>query len=318
MKFQEIVLGQTDQRFTFDPPDGRPDAAPLPTVNVLENGLLVEAATGACEIDPVSTVLHGDACRGSTQLSVADATGIVGRGRYLMTKPEGEREWIEVTAVNGTTLSLAHPLIHRYAGAATIVGCRISIAVSPDWVIHARNLSDSPRRGGLAGYMLCWSYWFGGHEVSGVSFVDLVTTRADKLVTPHDIDERFPGWIDETRARRDHGADFIAEAFDAIRLEAIGDGHAQRRIKDSAVLRELVGARAQVIRLEQDVIYGQPRAAELAIAEERYHKRYAQLVKQTRPPRAVAAAPPRKSSAAAFAKGSEPGIRRRIPKLTNH
>lgn len=284
-------------------------------------GLRVEATTGECRVDPVDTVLEGDAYRGSHSIRVANAEGIVARGRYLMARPEGEREWIEVTAVAGTTLSLKHPLIHRYAGAATIVGCRISIAADPAWVSRRDNLSDTGRHRGLAGYMLRWTYTVDGIEMTGVSFADLVTLPSAELVTPQDVDARNPGFIAglPSEHRANQGADFIAEAFRAVRLEAVGDSHAQRKIRDTRILRELVNARTQVIRLEHEVIHGEKRAEELAIAEKRYRSRYAQLVKQA--PTEVEPSDPAKlgrSSSAQVAKGSEPGTPRRIPKLTEH
>ncbi len=258
MQHQEIILGQPGQAFRFDPPDGRPT---MPSVVVLYAGLRVPATIGDCTIDPVDTVLFGDANRGHTTLRVANVEGIAVGGRYLMTKPEGEREWIEVTGIHDSTLSLKHPLLHRYAGAATIRGCRISIAIDPEWSSKRHNLSDTGRHRGLAGYMIRWSYTVDTIEVTGVGFADLVTLPSAELVTPKDVDVRAPGWIAglPPEHRANQGADFIAEAFRAVRLEAVGDAHAQKKIRDTQVLRELVQARAQVIRLENEVMHGERR-----------------------------------------------------------
>ncbi len=88
-------------------------------MHVLADSRAVAATIGVCTVDPVDTVLHGDAHAGTTRMRVASLDGIVPGGRYLMTKPEGEREWIEVDVVREDTLVLRHPLIHRYAGAAS-------------------------------------------------------------------------------------------------------------------------------------------------------------------------------------------------------
>ncbi len=313
MQHQELVLGQSDQTFQLDPSDGRPAAEPVPTVLVLGSGLRVPATSGECSVDRVDTTLHGDAHRGSVELRVANPEGIVVGGRYLMTKPEGEREWLDVLAIAGETLTLKHPIIHRYAGAATIRGCRISIAVDPAWSSARHNVSTGRHRG-LAGYMLRWTYTLEGRELTSVTWADLVTLRSSELVTPQDVDKRNPGWIAglPPAHRANAGADFIAEAFRAVRLEAVGDASATRKIRDEQVLRELVQSRAQVIRLEHEVLHGGPRSSELAVAEARYRNRYSQLVKPLPAEVSYVATPERVPRA----KGSEPGVPRRIPKLT--
>jgi hypothetical protein len=251
-------------------------------------------------------VLDGDAIAGSASIRVADATGIVPRGRYLMTRPDGAREWLVVVGIRERRLALKYRLIHNYAGAATIVGCRISIAVDPAWASAHANLSDAPGTGrGLARYVLRWTYTLGGHEMSALGFADLVGKRSEELVTPADVEARTPGWIASLPAdhRANQGADFIAEAFRAVRTEAIGDEHAQRKIRDIQVLRELVHARAHVIRLEQDVMHGDGEPDALADAERRYRACYTRLVELPRAKQQVHGAPVRAAL-------------RRLPKLT--
>jgi len=310
MQHQEILFKQAGQSFRFDPPDGRPASEPGPTVRVFEGDREIAATSGACAVDPVDTRLDGDVSGGGKMIRVVSADGIVRGGRYLMTKPDGDREWIEVVAIDGCALTLRHPVIHRYAGNATIVGCRISIAVDATWAASARNLSDiAARQRGLAGYVLRWTYVIDGFELAGISFADLVSCRAEQIVTPHDVDKRCPGWIAglPPEHRQNQGADFIAEAFRAVRVEAIGSAHAQRKVRDAQVLRELVNIRAQVIRIEHDVMHGEPRSADLARAEQRYEAAYARLVDKR----------PTDDPASPAAKRSEPGTPRRIPKLTN-
>jgi hypothetical protein len=314
VQHQEILFGRAGQAFRYDPPDGRPAATPVPTVHVSDGDHGVSATTGTCTIDEVDTVLYGDAVSGSRSIRVASVAGIVAGGRYLMTKPNREREWLDVVGVRAgdNTVLLRHPLIHRYAGAATIVGCRISIAVDPKWVEQQAMLTDRPGRGGFAGYRLRWTYTFDGFEHVGISYADLVGCRSTDLVTPADLQRQYPGWTSEPL-----GPDYIAEAVRAVRLEAIGDDHAQRRIRDTTVLRELVKTRAQIIRLEQGVLYGAPRTAELEVAEKRYRSQYAKLVEVPKlaAPAPVAAPPPPQPK---LAKGTLPdGPRRRVPKLTN-
>jgi hypothetical protein len=318
MQHQEIIFGSQRQAFMYDPPDGRPDSSPIPTVHVLAGDRTVAATTGMCTIDPVATVLVGDVYRGAKSIRVASVDGIVPGGRYLMTKPEGDREWLEAIAIRDTTLVIKHPVIHRYAGAATIVGCRISIDIDPAWCADRANLCDAfGWRCGLARYSLRWTYTRDGIERTGVSFADLVRTRVGQLVSPQDVDARFPGWIAglPPEHRDKQGADFIAEAFRAVRLEALGNHHAQCKISDTKILRELVNARAHVIRLEHDVMYGRRHSTELEIAEKRYRTHYARLVEI---PKLVAPAPQPSlpSPAKHKLRASQPGVSRRVPKLT--
>jgi len=296
VQHQEILFKQPGQRFVFDPPDGRPQPDPAPVARVFDDGREVAATSGPCTIDPVDTRLHGDAVAGHKTLRVTSSDAVVLGGRYLMTKPEGDREWIEVVGIAGDVLALRHPLIHRYAGNATIVGCRLSVAVDAAWVASAANLSDAPARRGLAGYVVRWSYAHAGFEHAGLAFADLVGCRAEQLVTPSDVETRFPGWLAGLPSAQ--GTDFIAEAFRVVRIEAVGDAHAQRRIREANVLRELVNVRAHLIRLEHDVMHGAPRGGELAIAEQRYQACYARLITATTQKREAARSP------------------RRIPRLT--
>jgi hypothetical protein len=287
MQVQEVLLGVPGQRFVFDPPDGRPDAEPVPAVMVRDGDRAVRVTTGACIVDPVDTRLHGDAMAGFRSLRVASSDGMVPGGRYLMTRPDRSREWIDVVAIHGDRLVLARPLLHRYAGNATIVGCRVSIAVDPLWSSRRENLSDHPAAPtGLARYVLRWRYHADGVALTGLTYADLVASRSAQIVTRADVVSRQPG---------SQGGDFIDEAFRVVRLEANGDAAAQRRLHDNAVLRELVAMRANLIAIEHAVMHGAPRADELAVAEERYRRCYERLVGRT---------------------GTRSPAPRRIPKLT--
>lgn len=321
MQYQEITFKDPGQLFVFDPPDGRAGLTPAPSVCVYDGKQTVAATAGACTVDPVETRLHGDALAGARAIRVTSTDGLVRGGRYLMTKPEGDREWLDVVAIDDGKLVLKHPLIHRYAGNATIVGCRLSIGVDPAWAATAANLSEVAGRGrGLAGYLLRWTYTVGGFEITGISFADLVSCRSEQLVTPLDVERRFPGWIAglPPEHRENQGADFIAEAFRAVRIEAVGDAHAQRKIRDAHVLRELVNLRTHVSRIEHDVIHGERRSGELTLAEERYHACYTRLVDETAQPDGATPSPSLSLSLSLPAKpGRRRSLWRRIPKLTN-
>ena len=337
MQHQEVVFGVAGQQFVYDPPEGRPATSPAPTVSVSNGEHTVSATSGECAVDSVQTALRYDVRQGATRLVLADATGVAAGRRYLLRDSRGGRERIDVASVRHDAITLRHPVVHAFEAGTEIVGCRISVAVAPEWAADESNLSDRTRcRGvGLAAYRLRWTYMVDGFEMSGVSFADLVAHAVSVLVTPSDLEERFPGWLGSLphEHRANQGADFIAEAFQAVRLEAVGDDFATRRVRETAVARELVKIRAHLIRLEHDVMHGVPRADELEAAQQRYRASYAKLVASPQP-REVARREVERP--AAFATGTAPGSEKSPlatsdkpdkpivlptpfpPKLTNH
>ena len=142
------------------------------------------------------------------------------------------------------------------------------------------------------------------------------------------------GWV---ARRRDHGGVAFIDLRDAsgVSQVVIRDEEVAHPLRSEFCLKvtgevatrpegnanpNLPTGDIEVIRLEHEVIHGEKRNEELAIAEKRYRSRYAQLVK---PPSTEVVQPPdpaklARSSAAQVAKGSEPGTPRRIPKLTGH
>jgi hypothetical protein len=162
--------------------------------------------------------------------------------------------------------------------------------VDPAWAADRSKLSDQsdPGEPAPSGYRLHWAYTVDGAALAGVSFADLVRHAALDLVTPMDVDERFPGWLTSLplEHRENQGADLILEAVAAVKLDALGSRHAMRRIRDVAVLRELVMLRVSLINIEHNVLFGRASALDLSIAERRYHARRDELLRERRPPRA--------------------------------
>lgn len=297
MKHQDIIFGLSGQSFFYDPPEGQPSGTP--TVQVFDHatdddGTAESATTGSCSVDSVDTTLSTSASVGDVSLSVTSGTGITRGRRYLLTSTAtGLREWIEVLGRVSTTVRLRHPLINSYASGSTVEGCRISISVDSTWVSSRNNLSDiiggswrtdevgMPWTVGAVGYRLRWSYTVDSVATIGVSFADLVRYQAKNLVSPLDVDNRFPGWIDRLPVdhRADQGASIIDEAFHAVKMDALADEQAIRRIRQTEILCNLVAHRANLLVHEDQALHGGTDAAALEVARKVYQQRYDQLVR---------------------------------------
>lgn len=301
MRTQEVLFNVTGQSFFYDPPEGRPDVSPTPTLTVRLNtsgdqtAQIEVASSGAVSIDSVNTTIAtADVAAGSQSVTLASATGVSRGRRYILTNAGGDREVVEVMTVAGSTVGLRRPTINAFAIGSTFVGSRLSVNVDPTWVATQGKISDILATtwrttkesnhwwgAGYAGYRLTWSYSFGGAPTIGVSFADLVRYNAKSLVTPADVDTTFPGWIDRlpTDHVEDQGAALIVEAFHAVRMDAMGDDQVVRRIRNTEVLRELTIYRANVVLARAQVMAGAP-ASILDEARKEYAQRYDQLFRE--------------------------------------
>jgi len=112
---------------TFDLP-ARPSAAGTAAILSASGSSL---ATPTPTLDSVNTTLSASVAAGATSLAVASATGIAVGRRYLVAGAEtAGGEVVLVSAIAGTTLTLARPLTAARASGATFQGTRITVAVS--------------------------------------------------------------------------------------------------------------------------------------------------------------------------------------------
>mgnify|MGYP000473178673 CR=1 FL=1 len=287
MRHQEILFSVAGQTFFYDPPEGRPSGTP--TVSVYDatsdDGAPADTATtGACSVDAVSTTVAVAASVGDQSISVASATGIsIGR-RYLLTNAGGESESAEVKSIAGVVIGLRRPILNDQTTAATFAGTRVSIAVDSTWSAAVGNLTEW--EAGHSGYRLRWAYTVAGVARIGVSFADLVRYSAKNLATGIDVDRRFPGWLDRLGPDdvEDQGAALVEEAFQAVRLDALGDEQVLRRIRNTEVLRDLVIYRAAWMAVEAQAIAGASNADAVAVVRDAYNRRYNQLLREPKVP----------------------------------
>lgn len=293
MRHQEIAFGVSGQSFFYDPPElYRPSGTP--TVQVWlssddDTNPVQTATTGSCSVDSVDTLLSTAAVRGDQTITVDTGTGIA-RGRvYLLTAANKTCERVEVVSVSDNTIQLRHPLVNDYDDEATFQGTRITVGVNSTWSATMANLTDevdADRYAGQAGYRLRWAYTVNSVDVVGYSFADLVRYQAKNLVTPGDVDNRFPGWIDRVGPdyHDDQGASIVAEAFQAVRMDALADAVLLRKVRNTEVLRDLVIYRANMLVAENQVIAGSGSTTALELATRLYTQRYEQLVREPKFP----------------------------------
>lgn len=307
MLTQDLIFNVGNQSFFYDPPEGQPTGTPTVQVFAVmsdDTGPTVPATTGACTVDSVSTTTSANASQGDRFVTVVSATGITRGRRYLLGSSNGDQEWVHVVAVNGLNVTFRHPLQNAYASGTALVGCRISIAVDSTFSTtstYITDVLDPTGRAwltannaiawipGAAGYRLRWSYTVNGTATIGVSFANLVRYQAKNLVTPIDVDARFPGWIDRlpTDYQEEQGARIIDEAFRALKMDALGDDQVLRRMRDTEVIRELTIFRANLIAVEASAFAGNESAFDqqrIALARELYSQRYDQLMRQPKIP----------------------------------
>lgn len=110
--------------------------------------------------------------------------------------------------------------------------------------------------------------------------------QAKNLVTPLDVDTRFPNCIDRlpTDYRDDQGAALVLEAFHAVRMDAMSDAVLLRKVRNTEILRELVILRANLCALENQALSGSGNAAGLELAQKIYAQRYDQLMREPKFP----------------------------------
>jgi len=305
MRHQEVIYNLTGQSFFYDPPEGRPSASPTPTCQVYlatdsdDAGVTESATTGSCSIDSVDTTLSAAAVAGAVSLAVASGTAIARGRRYLITDTDGDRELVEVASISGTTVGLRRPLSNDYASGSTFQGTRISISVSATWVADRSNITDAlgsswrtdveddpSMYAGHAGYRLRWAYTVGGVATIGISFADLVRYAAKNLVTPLDVDGRFPGWLDRLPPdnQRDQGASLVDLAFQAVRFDLLADAQTMRKVRDTDIVGELTMFRANLMAAEHNVLAGLVDKTVAELAGDMYKQRYNQLAREPKFP----------------------------------
>jgi hypothetical protein len=293
MRHQEIPFGVAGQVLFFDAIEGRPDDVGAFTVWAADQddtaqaelalaGSPVLVASPNTTVDVASGVGH---LADRTRINLAATTGIARGRQYLITNELGETEWVEVKEIAaGDYVRVRHPLMNGYAVGSTFQTTRMQQAFSADWLEDVNNITEwCP---GSPGYRARVEYPVGGVTRVHHCYFDLVRYPLQQLVTPLDVDRRFPGWINALPVdyRDDQGASLIEAAYDALLMDAQGDAKELRRVRETRVLQELTACRAMLSAAEQNVLSGAVRLDQLEAARSIYAQRYNQLVREPKVP----------------------------------
>lgn len=252
---QELILvvggvPSATQYLIFDCEDGRPSA--VGTVQVwassADDTSVVESATtgaAAVETNP-NTTLGSTAAAGATSLSLTSATGTTIGRRYLLTEDSsGVSEQIEVLGLNGTTVTLKHPLRNDYTAGATFQSTRVTIAVDSTWIADQSNLSATFNPNPT--YRVRWPVTVNGNQTAYATGFDVVRYPVNHGVTSHDVNDDEPGWIDNLPPdfQLDQGRTLIEAAYQDVKFELYGDGFADQAVRNPELLGRLVVKKAQ-------------------------------------------------------------------------
>ena len=295
---QEILFGVTGQTLYIDCPEGRPSSVTSVSVYRSEDDDTNTAlsAVGSPSIESVSTTTTAAAGYDQTDQKAIPLTSVtsVAAGRtYLLAATTGETAWVPVTAISSLTVYSRTPLTSAFASGSTFASTRISATVDATWVATASNLSDEAGPYRVTGetlrpgtdedprYRAVWSYVVGGVTYHHETRFDLTRYIATHTITPVDVDDRFPGWIDRlpNDYRRDQGQALIDEAFRAVKYDLLADGHATRWMRRQDVLGELIVYRAQHMAVELQAIHGVVDSGSVTTARDAYIGRYDQLIR---------------------------------------
>lgn len=258
---QEIVLGESGQVFEIEMAELPREPVAVTVTNWRDEP---QAATTACDVDPVATTLVEDARRGAREIYVASTAGIADNTRYRLGS-----ERITVYRVAGSQrLILRRPLLEATAEGVALRGCRIVARIDHAWASDVAKLTEHLE---IEGYQLAWST---GERTTA----DLVRLPLGARVVPDDIDGRYPGWRQRVRDPR-HA---IAEAAAIVRVD-LARYPSIRRARDAAAVRELVIARAQLVAVEEAVMFRGDPYPELVAAEHRYQARLHELARSPAP-----------------------------------
>lgn len=283
---QEILHGISGQSLILDVPEGRPSSVTSCTVleTTDDDDGPVESAVGAPAVetnpDTTSTAAAGTDETDATTIALTLATNVTAGRSYLFASAGGDSEWVEPVGLSGLNVRLRHPLLNQYAAGSTFKGTRITAVIDATWVADEANLSSEediePR------YRVAWVYTVGGVVKRRQTSFDLVRYSAQHHVTPLDVDNGFPGWIDRlpTDYRREQGRPLIEQAWRSVKMDLRADRKLARWVRNLDVVTELVIARANLAAIEHSAMRGVVQPAALEAAQKIYRQRYDQLIRE--------------------------------------
>jgi len=251
---QNIAYDVTGQTFDWVCPEGRPSSITSMDVyqmNVGDNGTAETALSGSPSIDSASTTVSGASGLSQSdrkKILLTATTGIVAGRAYLLTSATGEREWVHIREIGSGYVRAKSDLRNDYAAADTFVSTRVYDAFDSSWVQDSNNLSDDSDPN--PGYRVRIAYVVDGATYVHYGYFDLLRAQPTAAVTPADMENFQPGWLDLLPAdeQEDGGTRLIATASDEVTLQLYAVEKADEMMRNQFVQSELI-KRAAVVEL---------------------------------------------------------------------
>jgi hypothetical protein len=286
---QEILHGVASQTLILDAPEGRPSS--ITSVTVLEHeddddAPARPAITGSPSIETNPDTTVATSAAGASQadpkaITLALGTNVARRRPYILESgTTGDQEWIEFVYFSGVSGVLRQPLLADYPIGSTLKSTRMSVGIDTTWISDKSNLSSEEEI--HARYRVSWLYVVNGATVRRQTQFDVVRYTAVHHVTPPDVDNRFPGWMDRLPVdyRREQGKPLIDQAFRALKMDLRAEGKHARWLRNIDVVTELVICRANHMATELAALRGQLAADVVSTAANIYKQRYEQLIRE--------------------------------------
>ncbi len=221
---QDIAYGVTGQTLVFDAPEGRPSSVTSVSVfrwNQSDDDTAESAiGSGSVETNPNTTLDATMTIDAPTFVPLTATTGIETGRAYLVTGPDGEREVVEVAEIDsGASVTAKHPLFNMFETASTFQSTRMTATVDSTWVADETNIDDSSGPNPM--FRVRWVYVVSSKTYVADTYFNLVRYTARHGVTPQNIDDLHPGWLDRlpTDHRSDQGRRLIEEAYRAVKID---------------------------------------------------------------------------------------------------
>lgn len=243
----DLLFGVAGQSVFLDAPEGRPSSVTSGTVFLADTGDTIAelALAPAIEANP-NTIT--DAAAGASQANpkrvplTATTGAAIGRV-YLLTNADLQKEWIDVEEVIAADAVIArHPLHDEYPVGSTFQSTRITAAIDDTWAADLANLLEPGDLGGNPMYRVRWVYVVAGVTYVADTYFNLTRYGARHGVTPRNVDDFFPGWIDGLPIdhKVDQGRRIIDEAYREVKLDLHAVAIDDTQIAEAEVLDSLV------------------------------------------------------------------------------
>lgn len=281
---QDIQFGITGQSLFLDVAEGVPSSVTSCQVYDAAAGDDddVELATsGSPAVDSTATTLSEDTGLGQADprlVNLTSTSGIVAGRQYRLSR-YGIVEFVEAVEVRTGYITARTPLANAWSPGAAFNATRITQALDSAWVADETNikqiLDPNPT------WRVRWVYVVSGVTYVRDSYFDLVRYRSTHSVTPGDIDEIYPDWINTlpTNHQVDQGARLIKSAHNAVALDLYAIGRSDESIANPHVMDELVRYRAIALGEYQKFLAARTDATRYEACLQEYNRRFDQLVR---------------------------------------